>query len=138
VPYRSFSCFFLQENDLRKALIPFIGVSVFPLNSCHKKQENQSDIFIRSIKLKAEDRRPKEQQAGQRPKGFSFSLPAFAQAKSHFSLGFPGAALRPVAKATGRLLFMLLSAMKIILSGENIALYIVSFTEKGRSPRCWK
>ena len=28
VPYRLFSCFVLQENNLRKALIPFIGVKI--------------------------------------------------------------------------------------------------------------
>jgi hypothetical protein len=31
--------FFLQENGLRKALIPFIVVSALPLKVCHKKQE---------------------------------------------------------------------------------------------------
>jgi hypothetical protein len=41
-----FLFFFLQENDLRKALIPFIGVSVLLRNSCQKKQENQAVVFI--------------------------------------------------------------------------------------------
>jgi len=35
VPYTSFSCFFLQENELRKALIPFVGVSFFKPSACH-------------------------------------------------------------------------------------------------------
>jgi hypothetical protein len=31
--------FFIQENELRKALIPFIGVGTLLPKVCHKKQE---------------------------------------------------------------------------------------------------
>jgi hypothetical protein len=33
---------FLPENNLRKALVPFIGVSTLLLKVCHEKQENQA------------------------------------------------------------------------------------------------